>query len=252
MPHKIIREMNKNVLKSKLMIAVLVILGITAFMSCEKEKSNSEIKIENKYSELALLVSNDLENIGQILREQKFTFSSQDIVISAAELHFSDEPEAYDAFVTAYDKSIKNSYLKSTVNNEVINTVIDEIEVGLINSSGSNEFINFLQVKFDEVSTSDMQLENKDFLLQYIVSYKTSIEFINNNLDIIVDQNIQLKSTKGWWDSWGRCAAGIVGGAGLGALGGGAAGSVIPVLGTTAGLIVGGIAGGLSGAAASC
>jgi len=32
------QKMNKNVLKSKLMIAVLVILGITAFMSCEKEE----------------------------------------------------------------------------------------------------------------------------------------------------------------------------------------------------------------------
>jgi hypothetical protein len=244
--------MFKTNLKSKLIVAVMVIIGITAFLSCQKEESNSELNNENKYSELALMLKNDLEDIGQNLREQKSTFSSQDIVISAAEQQFSDDPKAYDAFLIAYDKAINNSYLKSTVNNEVINTVIDEIEVGLINSSGSNEFINFLQSKFDEVSTSQMQIENKDFLLQYIVSYKISIEFINNNLDIIAYQNSQLKSTQGWWGSWGRCAAGIVGGAGLGALGGGAAGSVIPVLGTTAGLIVGGIAGGLSGAAASC
>lgn len=230
----------------------MVMLGITAFMSCEKEESASEPKVENKYSELALLVKNGLEDIGQNLREQKNTFDSQNIVILAAEQHFSDEPKAYDAFLTAYEKTIDNSYLKSTVNNEVINPVIDEIELGLINSSSSNEFINFLQSKFDEVSTSEMQLENKDFLLQYIISYKISIEFIDSNLDIIANQNGQLKSTQGWWDSWGRCAAGIVGGAGLGALGGGAAGSVIPVLGTTAGLIIGGIAGGLSGAAASC
>jgi len=239
-------------LKSKLIVAVMVMFGVTAFMSCEKEESNSELNIENRYSELALMVKNDLEDIGENLREQKSTFNSQNIVISVAEQHFLDEPKAYDAFLTAYDKSINNSYLKSVKNSEVINTVIDDIELGLINSTSSSEFANFLQTKFDEVSASEMQFENKDFLLQYIISYKVSVEFINNNLDIIADQNGQLKSTQGWWDSWGRCAAGIVGGAGLGALGGGAAGSVIPVLGTTAGLIVGGIAGGLSGAAASC
>lgn len=38
MPHKILRKMNKNVLKSKLIIAVIGILGLTAFMSsCTKE-----------------------------------------------------------------------------------------------------------------------------------------------------------------------------------------------------------------------
>ncbi|HEK22317.1 MULTISPECIES: hypothetical protein [unclassified Mucilaginibacter] len=56
----------------------------------------------------------------------------------------------------------------------------------------------------------------------------------------------------GWWSSWGKCAAGIVGGAGIGGLGGAAAGSAVPVLGTGAGAVVGVIAGGLSGAAAAC
>jgi hypothetical protein len=59
-------------------------------------------------------------------------------------------------------------------------------------------------------------------------------------------------ASNGWWESWGRCAAGVAGGALVGGLGGGAAGSVIPGIGTTAGLILGTIGGGLSGAAASC
>lgn len=57
---------------------------------------------------------------------------------------------------------------------------------------------------------------------------------------------------KGQWESWGKCASGIVGGAGVGALGGAAAGSAVPIIGTTVGGIVGGISGGLSGAAAAC
>ncbi len=51
--------------------------------------------------------------------------------------------------------------------------------------------------------------------------------------------------------SW-QCAAGIVGGAIIGGLGGAAAGSAVPFLGTVAGGIWGIVGGGLSGAAASC
>ena len=51
--------------------------------------------------------------------------------------------------------------------------------------------------------------------------------------------------------SW-QCAAGIVGGAIVGGLGGAAAGSVVPWLGTIAGGIWGIVGGGLSGAAATC
>lgn len=56
----------------------------------------------------------------------------------------------------------------------------------------------------------------------------------------------------GWWDSWGRCAAGTIGGTGGGAIGGAAAGTVVPILGNGVGAIVGGVSGGLTGAAASC
>jgi len=57
---------------------------------------------------------------------------------------------------------------------------------------------------------------------------------------------------RSWWQRWGRCAAGIVGGTGLGVLTGAAAGSVVPALGTVAGGILGGIFGGLSGASVAC
>lgn len=62
--------------------------------------------------------------------------------------------------------------------------------------------------------------------------------------------------TKAWcskqWNDWGRCAAGVVGEAGLSALVGAAAGSEVPVVGTTVGAIVGGVSGGLVGAASFC
>ncbi len=65
----------------------------------------------------------------------------------------------------------------------------------------------------------------------------------------------------GWWQSWGKCAAGTLGGAVTGGvtgfLGGSAVGTVLfPGVGTVSGGSVGGIGGaiggGLSGAAAAC
>ena len=65
----------------------------------------------------------------------------------------------------------------------------------------------------------------------------------------------------GWWKSWGKCAAGTIGGAGSGALAGAflpAVGCtvVLPVIGTvacgTVGDIVGGVSGGLLAAAEFC
>ena len=56
----------------------------------------------------------------------------------------------------------------------------------------------------------------------------------------------------GWWASWGKCAAGILGGTGTGGLAGAGIGSVVPGLGTAAGAVIGGISGGLTGAVAAC
>lgn len=79
---------------------------------------------------------------------------------------------------------------------------------------------------------------------------KMSLSAIEDRLSIYEMQEIQAGS--GWWSSWGKCTAGILGGTGTGGLGGAAAASVIPGLGTVAGAIIGGVCGGLAGAAAAC
>lgn len=68
---------------------------------------------------------------------------------------------------------------------------------------------------------------------------------------------IDTKGFKDWcqkqWDNWGRCAAGVVGGVGLGALAGAGIAAIETVgIGAGVGAIIGGISGGLSGAASSC
>lgn len=74
--------------------------------------------------------------------------------------------------------------------------------------------------------------------------------------DCLVDLKYGVDTTKSFkegWRKWGRCVAGIVGGAGSGALGG-AAVATVPTLGigAVAGAIIGGISGGLVGASAAC
>ena len=75
------------------------------------------------------------------------------------------------------------------------------------------------------------------------------------------EEKVEADDCSGWWDCWGRCAAGIVGGAGLGALGGAAVAGggstvVLPIVGTvacgTVGAVAGGVFGGLAGASQSC
>lgn len=56
----------------------------------------------------------------------------------------------------------------------------------------------------------------------------------------------------GWWEKWGKCAAAILGGAGLEGLGGAGIGSVVPGLGTVTGAIIGAISGAFTGAVAGC
>ncbi len=56
----------------------------------------------------------------------------------------------------------------------------------------------------------------------------------------------------GFWRRYGKCAAGMLGGAGAGVLTGAAVGSSIPILGTIGCGILGGLSGLLTGAASAC
>ena len=244
-------------LKKKSIIALMVFLLINAFPGCQKEKVDFDSLDKDYYSELASLVKSNLKSIGQNLREHNATFNSRDFVINSAHQNFSEGNEVYDAFLIGYENSYNNLSLKRYLKSDCINKVIEEIEVAIINSDNSSDFTDYLQAKFEEVYASNIKTEDKDFLLHYIILNKTSVEFISNNLDLISSNSKNLKTEddeddEGWWNSWGRCAAGTLGGVGLGALSGAAAGSVVPLIGTKVGLIVGGISGGLTGAAAAC
>lgn len=232
----------KNILY---LFSVLLILVIS---SCKKE-SNSKQDIDiSRYTNLSKVLTYDLNSIGNKVRESKGNFLDPKSVLNVAEKYYCAESEEFDSFQQSFNLAKSNS-VKSDELTALQAKGVYEITVALATSSSALDFTKFLNTKFDEVLNSNLEIQDKDFLLMYITSYVAGIEFINNNLDIISPKVFQ---SKGWWDSWGKCAAGIVGGVIGGGLVGGAAGSVIPILGTTGGLIVGGIGGGLAGAAEYC
>ena len=106
-------------------------------------------------------------------------------------------------------------------------------------------------------------------LMQIALGYRpliTQAEFDSIEAAILISAEVielkygndeETKGFKSWvkqqWEDWGRCAAGIIGGAGLGALAGAGIASIPTCgIGAGAGAIIGGISGALSGAAASC
>ncbi len=109
------------------------------------------------------------------------------------------------------------------------------------------DLIEYVESSISRILNSDILDSDKEFILCFLSAYHASLEFISEYHDIIID----IADKSGWWNRWGRCAAGITGGAIIGGFTGGAAASVIPGIGTTAGIIVGGIGGGLAGAAST-
>jgi hypothetical protein len=226
---------------------VVASLAIFAQVSCQKD-SNQKVDLV-KYKSLGQSILLDMNTIGDQIRQSKETFSKPEVVLEEARKYYCEESEEFISFQESFNLAISKRSIRCNSLTSEQNQDLDDIQVNLNGSSSAQEFLLFLNSKFDEVLTSDWSLADKDFLLTYITSYISGVEFMTNNLDILSPNNHNIR---GWWASWGRCAAGIIGGAGLGALGGGAAGSVIPIVGTVGGMITGGISGGLSGASAAC
>ncbi len=236
---------------------IILSMSLIAFSACEKTKDQATDS--KQYLELASAVTKGLTDIGNNLLVEKKTFNSKEDVIKSAKLFFGDNSQSYNAFLSEYNNAqLKTTLVSSSFTDPEINNEINKISQALQNSEDPSSFIKFLKNEFDNVkANNNLQPENKDFLLKFIVTYQVSIEYLSNNLELVASTNgivgekssLQIES---WWTSWGKCAAGILGGAGLGALTGLAAGSVVPALGTTAGAIIGGVAGGLLGAATAC
>jgi len=240
-------------MKKLLKTSLLIIVGLLVVTSCNEETSLIQPELDlTRYEQLSKTLENDFNQVASQLRKSNSDFSDSRSVMNAAEVHYGKTSTEFTTFLNSFN-NVSSSYGRA--NNELTafqQQSVEGIVSALSDNSSLSEFQLFLDERFEYFSNQTLDANDKNFILTYIVSYKVSLDFVANNLDLFSPESTVNGRVQGWWSDWGKCAAGIVGGAGLGALGGAAAGSVIPVLGTLAGGIIGGISGGLSGAAAAC
>jgi|GEM_PF-1518983 len=127
-------------------------------------------------------------------------------------------------------------------------------------SSSYEDCVAALSARFDEVyNDNSLSVEDKNYMLVYITTFKAVLAYADETF--AADPSMIGGRVQGWWSSWGKCVAGILGGGILGAVSTGVSSAALgtialPVIGTVsagaAGAVVGGIGGALAGAASSC
>lgn len=133
--------MFKTSLKSKLMVAVMLIFGITAFMSCEKESAKEVINDTSKrdainvgivHNKSLSVVFSDLQE----LKKTKSSLSESDYINytiqSSKDYLLENEGISIDEVNEVYDfigiNSLSNKSLKSSDNIIDINSLLNEVE----------------------------------------------------------------------------------------------------------------------------
>ncbi len=141
-------------------------------------------------------------------------------------------------------------------------------------SADQNDYLSKLSDLKTEIYSYNASLSEKQILMNKIVFVERLVGYMEakavvaeskrtliSNPNAKVDPKNPPAKECNWWCSWGKCAAGIVGGAVTGAatlgLGGAAVGTVaLPIIGTVSagavGAVAGAIGGGLTGAVAAC
>lgn len=152
--------------------------------------------------------------------------------------------------------------VRSSSNDELAQKIVYYSSI----SANEDQYLSRLRVLKREVQASEISPREKSALLTQITLNEEFVRYLQHKEATFKslgddDDDDEEEECKGWWSCWGKCVAGIVGGAGTGALtfgfAGAAAGTItVPVVGTISlgvvGAVAGGVAGGLGGAAASC
>jgi hypothetical protein len=250
-------------------LSLFFLFSAMLFACGETGLSDEKLDLD-RYIQLEKTLTTDFSNLATRLRNVPSNLNDKDAVIDVVKDTYGKDSELYNVFLNFYEKQINISSSGRSaevvinltpVQEERITQILNHIPI----TFNLEEFLIYLDDQFSLIANQPRMLaSDKDFLLSYIVSYKATLVFINTNIDLI-NTGFEDPSfggrTQGWWDSWGKCAAGIIGGAGsvgVGyALAGAGAGTVIlPVVGTVSVAVVAGVAGavfgGLAGAAAAC
>ena len=166
--------------------------------------------------------------------------------------------ELYASKLEISEDLVRSQLAKNLNNFAVLEVTRSGSEIGKVSQNAKDIVEELCSVDPQQADTKEEYIESLYQILNNKKNNVTSEEFegIKNSIFIssyIMDLYLNEKGlTRGWWAKWGKCAAGIAGGALTAGLGGAVAGSALPLLGTTAGAIIGAIGGGLGGAAAAC
>ncbi|WP_321300293.1 hypothetical protein [Marinifilum fragile] len=247
----------------KILLALSLLVTLSCIIySCDNDK----VKIEedeqialSDYKSYEETLKSDLNSLAENLRIQKSNFTNREIVYQSTMEYYGKDSKDFiyfnDEFNSVKVKSGQNS-IKLTVYQTKI---VQDIENQLQESKSSEEFVAFLDKVFMDIyNDSSIEISEKETLLNYISTYKVSVEFIADNLDVIQIQNGTKSVKASWWSSWGKCASAMLGGATAGGIAGGELGLKVgtllasPVKGMVIGAVVGAIGGAAGAAAAAC
>jgi hypothetical protein len=232
----------------------LTLIATIFIFSCSKEDSsltNSELKADTE------TIAKLIDGFDKTLKySQTEGVKNDELTLSN---YFLETTKANGIDViknSAFAKSTENQYSEEF---EIFSTQITNAS----SFSSKAEYLDNLSETDLLVNDSQLSIEEKQILINKIafmnafVDWTDTLAISNSNKSPAMAKS----DCDGWWSCWGKCVAGTVGSAVVGAgtlgLAGAAVGTVVlPVIGTVSagavGAIVGGVGGALTGAATFC
>ena len=199
--------------------SLFIILSLLIFSSCNEQEgmSRTDLNLE-RYELLRTTLTNDFNQVAYLLHENNATFFDKKEVIKVAETYYGKKSSPLNSFLDTFNKpSVTNGRLNDNLN-DFQRKNVEEITSSLSNYSSLSEFQASLDDKFNNFMGQSINDVDKDFILSYITAYKVSLDFVVNNQELFVSDTAI--NGRGWWGDWGKCAAGVVGGAIIGGIGG--------------------------------
>lgn len=241
----------------RILLNAILLTTLAWGTACEDESNTVEPSLnKSTYSDYESDLLGNLRHFSQQLSTSTSGDIDKDFLKTVSSTRFGGNSDDHKVFVQAIDQPAAATSLTGALKQKVEN-----IQSSIASHSSVTSYVAFLNDQFDQVLADEsMDLNDKDFLLTHISTTKVVTQVIDEYQDIF-SPIVNSGRVASWWGDWGKCAAGIVGGIGTGAMTGGYAGAaggtvVLPGVGTVGGGLFGGICGGLfggiTGAAASC
>lgn len=165
-------------LKSKLIIAVIIMFGFTAFLSCENDENHYDVATENNQSPLSV---EEMAEFGIASIEQG-DFS--DVIIDNSLLKSSINFKDDNVYMLRYVNTDKKSIIKILPNNE--------LEIYFLDNK--NQFVNFATIIPNNINESG-------YVDDFIIDSEVQLRIIGDKY--VVTDSDNLKGYADWADCVG-------------------------------------------------